>query len=83
MKQQNVNALEQLSLFSHFGGTFTVYMGIITILLNLLSDNVSNIVVGVYILAVGYALVKISAKISSVLNDEGLRTPPAHIKIDE
>lgn len=70
MKSDNVNALEKLSLFCHFGGLFSVFIGIVVILMNLVSSDFKHIQVGIYIFVTGYALFKIGARITAIVADE-------------
>ena len=73
MKEQNVKTLENLNLFCHFSGVITVFLGIIVILIDLSNKDFEHIQVGFFILAVGYAFVKIAAKILRVVCDEERR----------
>ena len=70
MKVQNVKALENLILFCHFSGIITVCLGLVVILLDLNNRDFGHIQIGFFILATGYAFVKLAAKISRVLCDE-------------
>jgi hypothetical protein len=70
MKRTNVRILENLSLFCHFSGIITVFLGIIVIFLDLNNKDYGHIQIGFFTLIVGYAFVKISQKISRVVCDE-------------
>lgn len=70
MKRKNVRTLENLSLFCHFSGIITVFLGIIVILLDLNNKDYGHVQIGFFVFIVGYAFVKISQKISRVLCDE-------------
>jgi len=70
MKAANVRALENLSMFCQISGIMTVILGIVVIFLNLQSNDFDHIQVGFFVLASGYAFVKISAKLSKVLISE-------------
>ena len=70
MKIRNYKSLESLTLYTHIGGLFSVFIGIVVILLDLFSSDMTHIQTGFYIFATGYALVKISAKLSSILKTE-------------
>ena len=74
MKPQNVKTLENLNLFCHFSGIITVFLGIVVILIDLNNKDFEHIQIGFFILAVGYAFVKIAAKILSVVCDEERRS---------
>lgn len=70
MKSQNVRSLESLSLFCHVCGLITVIIGIVIVFTDLINKNFLQIQIGVFVIAVGYAFVKIAAKISLVVLDE-------------
>ena len=70
MKEKNVQALENLSLFCHFSGVITLFIGAIIISLEFFSRGIAFIQAGLYVLATGYALVKISERISNILLSE-------------
>ena len=70
MEQKNVKILENLSLFCHFSGIITVFLGLVIILMDLSNKDFGHIQIGFFVLAVGYAFVKISASISGVLRSE-------------
>lgn len=67
MEEKNVKILENLSLFCHFSGIITVFLGITIVLMDLADKDYEHIQIGFFILTVGYAFVKISAKISRVI----------------
>jgi len=73
MKIKNVRSLENLSLFCHFSGGITVFLGVTVVLLDLLNKDFGHIQIGFFVLAAGYSFVKISSKISDVLRDEERR----------
>ena len=73
MKLKNVKTLDNLNLFCHFSGVITVFLGILVILMDLSNRNFTHIQIGFFILAVGYAFVKIALKISRVVCDEEKR----------
>ncbi len=70
MKLGNSKSLENLSLFCQIAGVITVFLGLVVIFLDLINGDFTHIQVGFFILANGYALIKISAKLSKVLYDE-------------
>lgn len=70
MKSENMNALEKLSVFCHFGGLFSTFIGIVVTLMDLLNSDFRHVQTGIYIFATGYALYKIGARISLVLMSE-------------
>ena len=70
MKLKNVKTLENLSLFCHFSGIITVFLGIVVILMDLNNKDFAHIQIGFFVLTVGYAFVKISAKVARVVCDE-------------
>ena len=73
MKYQNIKILENLSLFCHFSGIITVFLGIVVILMDLSNKDFEHIQIGFFVLVTGYAFVKISSKISGVVCDEERR----------
>ncbi len=70
MKINAINDLEKLSLYCHFGGLFSVFVGIVVSLMDLINGDFKHIQTGIYIFATGYAIFKIGAKISAVLAEE-------------
>ena len=72
MQQQNRKSLESLSWSCHLCGMFSVFIGLSLTLLNLIGKNWMNMQASLYILATGYALVKISSKIERILRSEPL-----------
>jgi len=70
MNQKNIKTLENLSLFCHFSGIITVFLGIIIILLDLSNKDFGHIQIGFFVLAAGYSFTKISSTISRVMRDE-------------
>jgi len=74
MKLENAKSLESLSLFCHLSGLFTVFIGIVMIFMNALNGEWRLAQVGLYIFATGYALTKISSKVSQVVVDETQNT---------
>lgn len=73
MQFKNIKTLENLSLFCHFSGIITVFLGIIVILMDLSNKDFAHIQIGFFVLAAGYAFVKISSKISNVICSEEKR----------
>ncbi len=70
MKEESVKSLEGLSLFCHVGGLITMCLGIVVIFMDLINSDFRHVQVGIFICATGYAFVKISAKLSTVLAAE-------------
>jgi len=70
VKVENVKTVETLSLFCHVSGIITVFLGIVVILMDLVNNDFNHIQIGFFILAVGYAFVKISSQLSAVLRNE-------------
>jgi len=65
-----MNALERLSLFCYFGGLFSVFVGVVVALIDLLNADWRHIQTGIFIFASGYALFKIGSKISAIVASE-------------
>lgn len=70
MKSENYNSLERLSLFCHFSGLFSVFLGMVVAFFDVMNGDIKHVQVGIYVFITGYALVKISSKISAILIDE-------------
>ena len=70
MKDKNIKALEKLSFYCYVCGLFTLFLGVVVVFMNLLERGVAYIQVGLFIFATGYAFVKISTKITTILIDE-------------
>lgn len=70
MRSENIKTLESLSLFCHVSGIITVFLGSIVILMDLANNDFGHIQVGFFILVTGYAFVKISSQLSTVLFSE-------------
>ena len=70
MKTENSIALEKLSIFCHFCGLFSTFIGIVVGLMELLNSDFRHMQTGLYIFATGYALYKIGARIAKVVASE-------------
>lgn len=70
MKAENAKTLESLGLFCHLCGLFSVFLGLVVAFIDLLNGDFKHIHMGLYIFMTGYALVKISSKISQILMAE-------------
>ena len=70
MKEQNIRSMESLSLYCHVGGLTCVGLGFFVIFTDLIRGHWGHIQVGLFICAIGYALVKISSKLSGIVQDE-------------
>ena len=71
MKQENAKSLESLGLFCHYCGIFSVFIGVVVAFMDVLNGDFRHIQVGIFLVAVGYALVKISSRLSQILLSEG------------
>ena len=74
MKAKNRIAFENLSLFCHFSGMIVLFLGITVVCMDLMNKDFKHIQVGLFIFAVGYAVLKISTKINNILEDENRTT---------
>ncbi len=70
MKIKNMRALESLSFFCHLSGLGCIILGLIVVFMDIMNRNYINIQIGILIVAIGYAFVKIASKINLILNDE-------------
>ena len=71
MKHENTKSLESLSLFCHYCGMFSIFIGLVITFMDVLNGDFGHIQVGIFLFAVGYALVKISARLTEILVSEG------------
>ena len=71
MKTDNAKSLESLSLFCHYCGVFSVFIGVVVAFMDLLNGDFGHIQIGIFLFAVGYALTKISSRITQILLSEG------------
>lgn len=76
MQQQNTRSLESLSWFCHLCGVLSIFIGMTVSLMNLINRDFFHIQSGLFIFASGYALIKISAKITQILNSERANDAP-------
>lgn len=70
MKEKNIEAIQNLSLFCHVSGIITVFLGLVVIFMDLINKDFGHVQVGIFILTVGYAFMKISSKIMAIVTDE-------------
>lgn len=77
MKSKNIRALENLSLFCHLAGLGIIFSGVLIGLLSFWGGDYKHVQIGIFIFITGYAFVKISVKISTILKDEG-NVPPGY-----
>ena len=70
MQQNNLRSLESLSWVCHLCGIFSVFIGLTLTFMNLINKDFFQIQSSLYIFATGYALVKLSNRISSIVNSE-------------
>ena len=81
MQKENIKVLENLSLYSHFGGVFSVFIGLIVVFVDFLNGDFGHIQIGIYIFVSGYAFVKISQRLTQVLINERYweQNPPPNV----
>ena len=70
MRAENKNALERLSLVSHYIGLFSVFIGLGLTFYDVLRKDVTHIQISLYVVITGYSFVKISQKIARILLSE-------------
>ncbi len=70
MKSENIYPLEKLGLYCHLCGLFSVFLGLVVAFMDLMNSGLRHVPVGLYVFMTGYALVKISSKISEILISE-------------
>ncbi len=67
MHAKNLSSLESLSLACHLTGLLNTFLGLVTSFLLLLRGDIRHVPFGIYIFITGYAMVKISQKISGII----------------
>ena len=70
MKTKNIRSLESLGFFCHLCGLGCIVLGLLVVFMDIMNRNVMNIQIGILIVAIGYAFVKIAFKINLILNEE-------------
>ncbi len=70
MEQKNANALESLSWICHLCGLFSIFIGMTLTFMNILNKDFLQVQSAIYIFATGYALVKISTKLTEIVTSE-------------
>ena len=70
MQAKNAKELESLSFSCHVGGLIILFMGILVAGMNFMSGEAKHVQEGIFIFISGYALVKISTKISRIVEEE-------------
>jgi len=75
MRAENRVSLERLSTICDVCGFFSVLIGFIIIVIDLLENNFFHIQVGIYVLVSGYGMVKTSHRIAKVLISEREEMP--------
>jgi len=70
MKDENLNALETLSKTAYRSGMLPIFLGILIGFIGIINKSTQDILTGLFVFVVGYALIKIAKKISQVVNDE-------------
>lgn len=62
--------MERLSLFCHFCGIFSVFIGLAMAFMDFFNKDTKRIQMDVYIFFTGYALVKIASRLSQIIVSE-------------
>ena len=70
MKAENRKSLESLNGCCFLCGIFSVFVGLVVVFMNFLNKDFAHIQIGFFVFAIGYALVKISSRITDILNSE-------------
>lgn len=70
MRAENRVSLERLSTICDICGFFSVLIGFIIIVIDLLEKNFMHVQVGIYVFVTGYGMVKTSHRIARVLITE-------------
>jgi len=70
MQAENRVALERLSTICDICGFFSILIGFIIIVLDLLENNYFHLQVGIYVFVSGYGMVKTSHQLARVLVTE-------------
>ena len=67
MRLEHYKSLENLSLFCHFSGLINIFLGLVVSFIKLIEEGFAGIPMGLFMFAMGYALTKISSKISGII----------------
>ncbi len=67
MRAENSHALERLSIFCHFTGIFSVFIGLSLTFFDALNRDMGHIQISLYVVITGYSFVKIAKRISQIL----------------
>ena len=70
MRAENWVSLERLSTICDICGFFSILIGFIIIVIDLLENNYLHLQVGIYVFVSGYGMVKTSHQIAKVLITE-------------
>jgi len=70
MKDENKKALENLSKTAHWSGILPIFLGILIGFIGVIQGDVTDIVIGLFVLIVGYSYVKIAQKLNNILSSE-------------
>ena len=70
MEMRDKISLENLSLFCHFAGLFSVFIGLVLAFMTVMNEDKRFFQVALYIFFSGYANVKIANKIGDIVHRE-------------
>ncbi len=70
MKFKNIKKLERLGIFTLGGGMINILLGILIVFVDVTRQDFKHIQVGIFIFAIGYALIKIGAQLSQIAAEE-------------
>lgn len=70
MNEKNVKSLENLSKTCRIAGILPIFLGLLVLFIGVLNKDITSMLTGLFVSIVGYAFVKISAKVNIVLNSE-------------
>jgi len=70
MEPDHFRSLESLSFYCHFCGVLPTFLGILIIFIDVVNQAYDHLPVGLFMFTTGYAQVKISEKIDTILRVE-------------
>jgi len=70
MQENHIKSLENISAFCYFCGIIPIFLGILVVFMDILQGAMDHMLVGLFVFISGYANVKISMRISDILDAE-------------
>jgi len=70
MKDENKKSLENLSRTAYRSGVLPIFLGILICFVGIVQGDVQDILIGLFVLIVGYSYVKIAQKLNNIIRSE-------------